>query len=176
MRTSSPRPSPLLLGAVDKLARDSVVGIGAGGGRVKGGDGQAVARRLGEADAPRDDGLEDEHLRKARLRQRLRGNIRVLRGVNECMHVDAALGGVAVVFELESMMVVCIISQRGVVGRWSQRGQTQRRALEIDKCLKSRRRLGGLNSRGQATICEIGHCCCCAPPCSSRSTPSQSQV
>ncbi len=45
---------------VDKLARDSVVGVGPGGGRVVGGDGQAVARRLGKADASRDDGLEDE--------------------------------------------------------------------------------------------------------------------
>src|SRR5215208_7017927 len=60
MRTSRPRPNPLLLGAVDKLARNSVISVGSGGGRVVRGDRQAVARRLGEPDAPRDDGIEDE--------------------------------------------------------------------------------------------------------------------
>src|ERR1051325_8669740 len=60
MRTSRPRPSPLLLGAVDKLARNAVVGVRTGRGRVVGGDRQAVARSFGEADAPRHDGLEDQ--------------------------------------------------------------------------------------------------------------------
>src|SRR6187551_1987404 len=58
--TSRPRPRPRLLGAVDKLARNAVVGVGSGGGRVVGGDGQPVAWGLGEADAARDDGVEDQ--------------------------------------------------------------------------------------------------------------------
>src|SRR6186997_2714607 len=70
MRTSRPRPRPRRLGAVDKLARYAVVGVGTGGGRVVRGDRQAVARRLGEADASWDDGVEHElaevaaHLRR----------------------------------------------------------------------------------------------------------------
>src|SRR4029078_4984433 len=58
--TSRPRPRPRLLGAVDKLTRNAVVGVGSGGGRVVGGDGQAVAGSLGEANATRNDGVEDQ--------------------------------------------------------------------------------------------------------------------
>ncbi len=59
------------------------------------------------------------------------------------MNVDTALGGVAVVFEFQAVMVLI----RRIILRRCQRGKPQSRALEVDEGLQCCSRLRRLDQR-----------------------------
>ena len=64
------------------------------------------------------------------------------------MDGDAALGRIAVVLELECVVVLVGV-RNGVFRLWLQWRQTERGPLEVDKSLEGRRRLVRLCKEGE---------------------------